>query len=85
MSEIMPGLIGRAFDQLCFVVEDLDAAIGYWRRVNGVERWSKAYDLAKDSRTGIRVRSAGRSPRCSNRSGSPTASDSTTRSSARTI
>ena len=48
MSETMPGLIGRAFDQLCFVVEDLDAAIGYWRRVNGVERWSKAYDLAKD-------------------------------------
>ena len=67
MSETMPGLIGRAFDQLCFVVEDLDAAIGYWRRVNGVERWSKAYDLAKD------------------RTGSPTASDSTTRSSASTI
>ena len=54
MSETMPGLIGRAFDQLCFVVEDLDAAIGYWRRVNGVERWSKAYDLAKGpSRQGV--------------------------------
>lgn len=39
--------IGRAFDQICFVVEDLDAAIDHWRRVNGIDRWSKAYDLAK--------------------------------------
>lgn len=41
------GFIGRQFDQVCFVVRDLDQAIDYWRRVNGVERWSKAYDLAK--------------------------------------
>jgi catechol 2,3-dioxygenase-like lactoylglutathione lyase family enzyme len=40
-------MIGRQFDQICFVVHDLDNAIDYWRRVNGVERWSKAYDLAK--------------------------------------
>lgn len=38
--------IGRSFDQICFVVEDLDRAIDYWRRVNGVEHWSKAYHLA---------------------------------------
>lgn len=42
-----PNFIGRSFDQICFVVRDLDSAIDYWRRVNGVERWSKAYDLAK--------------------------------------
>lgn len=42
-----PNFIGRTFDQICFVVRDLDQAIDYWRRVNGVERWSKAYDLAK--------------------------------------
>ena len=41
-----PNFIGRAFDQICFVVHDLDAAIEYWRLVNGVERWSKAYGLA---------------------------------------
>lgn len=39
--------IGRQFDQICFVVHDLDEAIAYWRRVNGVERWSKAYHLAR--------------------------------------
>jgi catechol 2,3-dioxygenase-like lactoylglutathione lyase family enzyme len=39
--------IGRQFDQICFIVHDLDEAIAYWRKVNGVERWSKAYDLAK--------------------------------------
>ena len=47
MSAPVP-FLGRSFDQLCFVVRDLDAAIAYWRRVNGVERWSKAYGLARD-------------------------------------
>lgn len=42
-----PVFIGKTFDQICFVVEDLDKAIDFWRRVNGVERWSKAYHLAK--------------------------------------
>lgn len=42
-----PGIIGRTFDQICFVVNDLDEAIKYWRRVNGVTRWSKAYHLAR--------------------------------------
>ena len=41
-----PSFIGRQFDQICFIVRDLDEAIDYWRRVNGVERWSKAYHLA---------------------------------------
>jgi len=45
-----PAFIGRTFDQICFVVHDLDEAIDYWRRVNGVERWSKAYHLAHGQR-----------------------------------
>jgi catechol 2,3-dioxygenase-like lactoylglutathione lyase family enzyme len=45
-----PSFIGRSFDQICFVVHDLDEAIDYWRRVNGVERWSKAYHLAYGQR-----------------------------------
>ena len=40
-------IIGSAFDQICFVVEDLDTAIEHWTKVSGVKRWSKAYDLAK--------------------------------------
>lgn len=41
------GFLGRSFDQICFVVHDLDQAIDHWRRVNGVQRWSKAYHLAQ--------------------------------------
>jgi hypothetical protein len=32
--------VGRSFDQLCFVVEDLDAAVETWRRDYGVTAWS---------------------------------------------
>jgi catechol 2,3-dioxygenase-like lactoylglutathione lyase family enzyme len=39
--------LGRSFDQICFVVPDLEKAVDYWRRVNGVQAWSIAYDLAK--------------------------------------
>ena len=42
----VPTFIGSAFDQICFVVEDLDTAIEHWTKVSGVKRWSKAYDLA---------------------------------------
>jgi catechol 2,3-dioxygenase-like lactoylglutathione lyase family enzyme len=42
----IPTYIGSRFDQICFVVEDLDAATDYWKRVHGVERWAIAYDLA---------------------------------------
>jgi catechol 2,3-dioxygenase-like lactoylglutathione lyase family enzyme len=43
----VPTFIGTAFDQICFVVDDLDVAVDYWRRVHGVEKWAIAYDLAK--------------------------------------
>jgi catechol 2,3-dioxygenase-like lactoylglutathione lyase family enzyme len=39
--------IGRSFDQICFVVPDLEKAMDYWRNTNGVQAWSVAYDLAK--------------------------------------
>jgi catechol 2,3-dioxygenase-like lactoylglutathione lyase family enzyme len=45
-----PFYIGRSFDQICFVVEDFDAAIDKWTNTLGVERWSVAYDLAKYQR-----------------------------------
>jgi hypothetical protein len=32
--------VGRSFDQLCFVVEDLNAAVETWRRDYGVTAWS---------------------------------------------
>ena len=38
MSPTAPPFLGRAFDQICFAVEDLDAAVDYWRRVNGVAK-----------------------------------------------
>lgn len=40
-------LIGKSYDQLCFVVDDIEAAIEYWRRVNGVETWDIVRDLGK--------------------------------------
>lgn len=48
MSEIAKHLIGRKFDQICFVVPDLDAAMAMWSKTNGVEVWNVAYDLARD-------------------------------------
>jgi catechol 2,3-dioxygenase-like lactoylglutathione lyase family enzyme len=39
--------IGRQFDQVCFVVEDLEQAVEFWRKTNGVEKWAMAIDLAK--------------------------------------
>ncbi len=44
---VCPSWIGRGLDQICFVVEDLDEAIEYWTRVNGIETRGRAYDLAK--------------------------------------
>jgi catechol 2,3-dioxygenase-like lactoylglutathione lyase family enzyme len=41
-----PTFIGRTFDQLCFVVDDLDEAVDYWRRVNGVETWDVVHGLS---------------------------------------
>ena len=33
-----PPFLGRALDQICFAVEDLDAAVDYWPGVNGVAK-----------------------------------------------
>lgn len=48
MSEIAKNLIGGKFDQICFVVPDLDAAMAMWSKTNGVEVWNVARDLAKE-------------------------------------
>jgi catechol 2,3-dioxygenase-like lactoylglutathione lyase family enzyme len=47
-SDLVPVSIGRTFDQICFVVEDLEEAMEFWRTTNGVDLWSVAIDLAKD-------------------------------------
>lgn len=48
MSDIASRLIGRKFDQICFVVPDIEAAIETWKKTNGVQVWNIAYDLAKE-------------------------------------
>ena len=46
MTGELPSFIGRKFDQVCFVVEDLDEAIDFWVRANGVDRWDVVNGLA---------------------------------------
>lgn len=41
------GYIGRRFDQVCFVVDDIDEGVEFWRDTLGVENWAMAIDLAK--------------------------------------
>lgn len=40
MSESDLSFIGRAFDQICFVVDDLEAATETWGRYFGITAWS---------------------------------------------
>ncbi|MHA4871866.1 VOC family protein [Duganella sp. PWIR1] len=40
--------LGRKFDQICFVVKDIDKAVDFWRKANGVQAWNVALDLAKE-------------------------------------
>ncbi|CAJ1510062.1 VOC family protein [[Mycobacterium] burgundiense] len=35
----VPYFIGKNFDQVCYVVDDLEKAMDYWTRVNGVRVW----------------------------------------------
>jgi catechol 2,3-dioxygenase-like lactoylglutathione lyase family enzyme len=39
--------LGARFDQICFVTQDLDQSIAYWRKTNGVQNWAVAIDLGK--------------------------------------
>lgn len=40
--------LGRRFDQICFVVRDLEQAMDYWKKTNGVMIWNVAENLAKE-------------------------------------
>lgn len=40
--------IGSRFDQICFVVEDLDESVAHWRETNGVERWDIVRGLSRN-------------------------------------
>jgi catechol 2,3-dioxygenase-like lactoylglutathione lyase family enzyme len=46
--ETLTSCFGRQFDQICFVVRDLDAAVDFWRKTNQVQTWNVAIDLARD-------------------------------------
>jgi catechol 2,3-dioxygenase-like lactoylglutathione lyase family enzyme len=46
MERELMTFLGRTFDQVCFVVKDLDAAVAFWRRTNGIQAWNVALDLA---------------------------------------
>jgi catechol 2,3-dioxygenase-like lactoylglutathione lyase family enzyme len=42
-----PYFIGRTFDQICFVVKDLQEAMDYWERTFGVGRWTVFEGLSR--------------------------------------
>ena len=48
MNAPINSFLGRRFDQISFVVPDLEAAMDFWKKTNGVEVWNVAYDLAKE-------------------------------------
>ncbi|RJG24141.1 VOC family protein [Massilia cavernae] len=48
MDTSIKNILGRKFDQICFVVKDIDKAVDFFSRANGIEAWNVAYDLAKE-------------------------------------
>lgn len=48
MEKALTTYLGRQFDQICFVVKDLEPAIDFWRKTNQVDAWNVAIDLAKE-------------------------------------
>jgi catechol 2,3-dioxygenase-like lactoylglutathione lyase family enzyme len=42
-----PHFIGRTFDQICFIVKDLQEAIDYWDRSFGVSSWTVMEGLSR--------------------------------------
>ncbi|RJF96326.1 VOC family protein [Noviherbaspirillum saxi] len=48
MSNNPLNFLARSFDQICFVVEDLDEAVEFWRKTNGIDAWNIAENLAKE-------------------------------------
>jgi len=48
MENALTTCLGRQFDQICFVVKDIDAAVDFHRKTNGITAWNIAIDLAKE-------------------------------------
>ena len=46
MKDSLKKIFSRSFDQICFVVPDIEEAIEYWKHTNGIEAWNVAHDLA---------------------------------------
>lgn len=48
MNAPLTTCLGKQFDQVCFVVRDLDAAVEFHKKANGITAWNVAEDLARD-------------------------------------
>lgn len=48
MEHALASYLGRRFDQICFVVTDIEASIEFWKKTNGVTAWNVAIDLARE-------------------------------------
>jgi len=46
MNHPLASFLGKRFDQVCFVVPDLEAAIDFWSRTNGITTWNRAIGLS---------------------------------------
>ncbi len=46
MKDSLKKIFSRSFDQICFVVRDIEQAIEYWRQPTGIDAGNVAYDLA---------------------------------------
>lgn len=46
MSSVAPSYIADGYDQICFVVEDVEKAVHFWTTVNGVTKWQIIEGLA---------------------------------------
>lgn len=48
MNSLLTTCLGKQFDQVCFVVKDIDAAVEFHTKANGITAWNVAIDLAKE-------------------------------------
>jgi catechol 2,3-dioxygenase-like lactoylglutathione lyase family enzyme len=48
MTQPITSFLGRTFDQICFVVKDIDKATEFFSKTNGIKAWNVAIDLAKE-------------------------------------
>ena len=47
MNTTVNSMLSKRFDQICFVVEDLQQAMDFFSKTNGVEVWNVAEGLSQ--------------------------------------